>query len=72
MNTRTTVRKRKHHLQGHKYPLHQVSKRKPHHDAASVLLSILSDEKEEQSQVNAPKDIPLNSTSDDEWSYDDE
>ena len=42
-----TVRKRKRHLQGHKYPLCQVSK-KTHHDVASVLLSILSDEEEEQ------------------------
>ena len=67
----STVRKRKLHLQGHKYPSHWASK-KTHHDVASVLLSILSDEEEEQSQVNAPEDVPLNSISDDEWSSDDE
>ena len=42
-----TVRKRKRYLQGHKYPLRRVSK-KTHHDVASVLLSISSDEEEEQ------------------------
>ena len=67
-----TVRKRKCHLQGYKYPSRRVSKKKTHHDVASVLLSILSDEEEEQSQVNAPEDVPLNSISDDEWSSDDE
>ena len=46
--------------------------KKPHRDAASVLLSISSDEEDEQSQVNAPEDVPLNSISDDEWSSDDE
>ena len=44
-----TVRKRKCHLKGHKYPSH-----------------------EEQSQVNAPEDVLLNSISDDKWSSDDE
>ena len=54
--------------------IHHVEypKKKTHHDVASVLLSILSDEEEEQSQVNAPEDVPLNSISDDEWSSDDE
>ena len=66
-----TVRKKKRHLQGHKYPSHRVSK-KIHHDAASFLLSISSDEEEEQSQVNAPEDVPLNNISVDEWSSDDE
>ena len=46
--------------------------KKPHHNTASVLLSISSDEEEEQSQVNAPEDVPLNSISDDEWSSNDE
>ena len=50
-----------------KYP-----KKKTHRDAASVLLSISSDEEDEQSQVNAPEDVPLNSISDDKWSSDDE
>ena len=66
-----TVRKRKCNLHGHQYPLCRVSK-KPHHNTASVLLSISSDEEEEQSQVNAPEDVPLNSISDDEWSSNDE
>ena len=66
-----TVRKRKCHLKGHKYPSRRVSK-KIHHDAASFLLSISSDEEEEQSQVNAPEDVPLNNISDEEWSSDDE
>ena len=66
-----TVRKKKRHLQGHKYPSRRVSK-KIHHDAASFLLSISSDEEEEQSQVNAPEDVPLNNISVDEWSSDDE
>ena len=65
------VRKKKRHLQGHKYPSRRVSK-KIHHDAASFLLSISSDEEEEQSQVNAPEDVPLNNISVDEWSSDDE
>ena len=43
-----------------------------HHDVASVLHSISSDEEEEQSQVNAPEDVLLNSISDDKWSSDDE
>ena len=47
-------------------------KKTPHHDAASVLLSISSDEEEEQSQVNAPEDVPLNSILDDEWTSVDE
>ena len=59
-------------MQGHKYPSRRVSKTKTHHDVASVLLSIFSDEEEEESQVNAPEDVPLNSISDDEWSSDDE
>ena len=50
----------------------QKKTKKTHHDVASVLLSISSDEEEEQSQVNAPEDVPLNSISDDEWSSDDE
>ena len=66
-----TIRKRKCHLQVHKYPSGRVSK-KPHHNAASVLLSISSDEEEEQSQVRTPENVPLNSISDDEWSSDDE
>ena len=49
-----------------------IQKKKPHHDVASVLLSIFSDEEEEESQVNAPEDVPLNSISDDKWSSDDE
>ena len=64
-----TVRKRKCHLQGDKYPLRRVSK-KTHHNVASVLLSISSDEKEGQSQVNAPEDVPQNSISEDKWSSD--
>ena len=67
-----TVRKRKLHLQGHQYPSCRLSKKNPHHDAASVLLSILSHEEEEQSQVNAPEDVPLNSISDEEWTSDDD
>ena len=43
-----------------------------HHNVASVLHSISSDEEEEQSQVNAPEDVLLNSISDDKWSSDDE
>ena len=62
----STVRKRKCHLQGNKYLSHRVSK-KTHHNVASVLLSILSDEEEGQSQVNAPEDVPQNSISEDEW-----
>ena len=54
-----------------KCPSCRVSK-KPHHDAASVLFSISSDEEEEQSQVNAPEDVLLNIISDDEWSSGDE
>ena len=69
----STVGERKCHLQGHKYPLGQQYPKKPttmQHQ--SVLLSISSDEVKEQSQVNTPKDVPLNSISDDEWSSDDE
>ena len=50
----------------------QKKTKKTHHDVALVLLSIFSDEEEEESQVNAPEDVPLNSISDDKWSSDDE
>ena len=47
-------------------------KQKKQHDAASVLVSILSDEEEEQPQVNALEDVPLKSISDGEWISDDQ
>ena len=44
-----------------------------HHNLASVLLSILSDEEKENLQINASEEAPIDSISDDEWSaYDDE
>ena len=70
-----TVRKRKRHLQGHDYPSRRVStQKKSHRDAASVLLSIPSDEEEEAEnlQIVAPEDVSLDNISDDEWSTDDE
>ena len=56
------------------YAKKRKSKTKPkkQHDAASVLVSILSDEEEEQPQVNALEDVPLKSISDGEWISDDQ
>ena len=78
-NPDSIVRNRKCHLQGHKYPSLWVCKKKKakqkqkkQHDAASVLVSILSDEEEEQPQVNALEDVPLKSISDGEWISDDQ
>ena len=63
-----TVRKRKRHLHGHDYPSRRVStQKKSHRDAASVLLSIPSDEEAENLQIVAPEDASLDNISDDEY-----
>ena len=72
MNTQTVLSERESAICRVKSIHHVEYPKKTHHNAASVLLSILSDEEEEQSQVNAPEGVPLNSISDDEWSSDDE
>ena len=66
-----TIRKKSHHLQGHVYLPNQASLKKHCHDAASAFLKFSSDEESEE-QINAPKKVPLEGISDDEWSSDNE
>ena len=54
----STIRKKKHHLQGHVYQPNQASLNKCCHDADSAFLNISSD-KELEEQINATENVPL-------------
>ena len=61
--------RKKCHQQDHVYPSDRGSLKKLCHDTASAFLN-MSSEKESEEQINSPQNVPLESTSDDEWSSD--
>ena len=66
----SAVRKRKRRLQGHAYLQIRKSTKKPDHDIAAVLDSVI--EEDAQDIAARPKDLRLGQFSDDEWSSEDE